>query len=249
MIALHSSEAPLKMPTLGFSPFRDPQVRRAIRDLSPGLLAMAAWGLVTGLAMIESGLSTAHAVGMSLLVYAGAAQLASLPLIAAGAPLLLIWASALVINLRFLIYAVGQQPWMSRLPRAQRLLHGYFTTDILAVFGAQRAQDGWAAQAMVRYFRTGAVLCWVVWQTASLLGIFLASSLPREEGLRVLPALAILALLLPMIRSRPALACVLVSAIASLVFKGLPLNLGLFLATLAGVLTAVLLKRKAEQHG
>jgi predicted branched-subunit amino acid permease len=89
----------------------------------------------------------------------------------------------------------------------------------------------------------------VVWQTASLLGIFLASSLPREEGLRVLPALAILALLLPMIRSRPALACVLVSAIASLVFKGLPLNLGLFLATLAGVLTAVLLKRKAEQHG
>ena len=242
MIVLHSIEALLNM-------LRDPQVRRAIRDLAPGLLAMAAWGLVTGLAMVESGLSTAHAVGMSLLVYAGAAQLASLPLLAAGAPLVLIWASALVINLRFAIFAVAQQAWMNRLPRLQRLFHGYFTTDILAVFGAQRAQDGWAPEAMIRYFRTGALLCWVVWQASSLLGIFLASSLPREDGLRVLPALAILALLLPMIRSRPALACVLVSAAASLVFRGLPLNLGLFLATLAGVLTALLLNRKDAQHG
>ena len=28
------------------------EVQRAVKDLSPGLLAMAAWGLVTGLAMV-----------------------------------------------------------------------------------------------------------------------------------------------------------------------------------------------------
>ncbi|NBV89059.1 MAG: hypothetical protein EBR88_06055 [Betaproteobacteria bacterium] len=155
------------------------EVQRAVKDLSPGLLAMAAWGLVTGLAMVESGLSTAHAVGMSLLVYAGAAQLASLPLIAAGAPLVLIWMSALVINLRFAIFAVGQQSWMSDLPRAARLAHGYFTTDILAVLSAHRAQAGWPARALIRYFRTGALLCWATWQTSSMAGIFLASYLRR----------------------------------------------------------------------
>ncbi len=236
---MHSNEAQLKMP--------ESEVQRAVKDLSPGLLAMAAWGLVTGLAMVESGLSTAHAVGMSLLVYAGAAQLASLPLIAAGAPLVLIWMSALVINLRFAIFAVGQQSWMSDLPRAARLAHGYFTTDILAVFSAHRAQAGWPARALIRYFRTGALLCWATWQTSSMAGIFLAAYLPREEGLRVLPALAILALLMPMIQSRPALACVGVSAAASVLFRGLPLNLGLFLAALLGVLAAVV-SRPRPRH-
>lgn len=230
-------------PPLGREP------RQALTDLSPGLLAMAAWGLVTGLAMVESGLSPLLAVGMSLLVYAGAAQLASLPLLAAGAPLALIWASALVINLRFSIFAMGQQRWMSLMPRAQRLLHGYFTTDILAVLSAQRAQAGWSSASVIRYFRAGAMLCWLVWQSASMLGIFLASHLPREQGLRVLPALAILALLLPMIQSRPALLCVLVSAGSALALRGLPLNIGLFLSILLGVSAAVLARPRIRSAG
>ncbi len=52
--------------------------------VSPGI---AAWGFVTGIAMVKGGLSPELAVAMSLLVYAGSAQLASLPLLAAGAPM------------------------------------------------------------------------------------------------------------------------------------------------------------------
>lgn len=50
-------------------------------------LGIAAWGLVTGVAMVKSGMSVPVAVVMSLLVYAGSAQLAVIPLLAAGAPL------------------------------------------------------------------------------------------------------------------------------------------------------------------
>jgi predicted branched-subunit amino acid permease len=77
----------------------------------PASVAMASWGLVTGIAMVQSGLSTAQALGMSLMVYAGSAQLASLPLFAAGAPWAIVWASALIVNLRFVIYSVALKPF------------------------------------------------------------------------------------------------------------------------------------------
>ena len=51
---------------------------------APGI---GAWGLVTGIAMVKGGLSVPLAVLMSLTVYAGSAQLASLPLMAAAAPM------------------------------------------------------------------------------------------------------------------------------------------------------------------
>ena len=71
-----------------------PSAKMAFTDLAPGMLAMAAWGCVTGVAMVESGLSAWQAVGMTFIVFAGTAQLASLPLIAMAAPFWLIWLSA-----------------------------------------------------------------------------------------------------------------------------------------------------------
>ena len=64
-------------------------------------LGIAAWGLVTGVAMVKSGLTLAQCLAMTLLVFAGSAQLASLPLIAAGAPLWVLLGTAFCVNLRF----------------------------------------------------------------------------------------------------------------------------------------------------
>ena len=43
--------------------------------------------MISGVAMVKGGLAVPWAIMMSLLVYAGSAQLAALPLIVAGAPL------------------------------------------------------------------------------------------------------------------------------------------------------------------
>jgi predicted branched-subunit amino acid permease len=78
--------------------------REALIAVRPALIATFTWGLVTGVAMVKSGLTETAAVAMTLLVYAGSAQLTSLPLIAAGAPLWLIFAAGLIVNLRFLAH-------------------------------------------------------------------------------------------------------------------------------------------------
>ena len=204
---------------------------------------MAAWGCVTGVAMVESGLTARQAVGMTFIVFAGTAQLASLPLIAMAAPFWLIWLSAVVINLRFVIYALGQRDWMAGLSAGHRFLHGAFTTDIVAASVNRRLASPPQDFDPVAYFRMGSLMSWISWQASSVLGIWLAGQLPPGLGLAFLAALAILAMLLPMIKDRAGLACVAVAAITSMLTRGLPLNLGLLLSIVAGLLAAVLVRR------
>ena len=61
--------------------------------------------------MVKGGLAVPWAIMMSLLVYAGSAQLAALPLIVAGAPLWVIVATGLITNLRFVIYSAALRPY------------------------------------------------------------------------------------------------------------------------------------------
>ena len=230
------------------SSWNHPSAQLAFADLAPGMLAMAAWGCVTGVAMVESGLTAWQAVGMTFIVFAGTAQLASLPLIAMAAPFWLIWVSALVINLRFVIYALGQRDWMAGLPANRRFLHGAFTTDIVAASVNRRLASPPQGFDPIAYFRMGSLMSWVSWQTSSVLGIWLAGQLPAGLGLAFLAALAILAMLLPMVKDRAGLACVTVAALTSMLARGLPLNLGLLLSIVAGLLAAVLVRQLAKDQ-
>lgn len=238
------------------------------KDMLPASVAMASWGLVTGIAMVQSGLSTLQALGMSLMVYAGSAQLASLPLFAAGAPWVIIWASAIIVNLRFVIYSVAIKPFFKNFSAARKLFMGFGTTDVLAADFLRRfdashlgeaallKQDGKnLLEAPIAYFRASAIMIWLVWQTASIAGIFLAQWIPAAWGLEFVAILALIAMLLPMVVDRAALACIVVAGCVAALAVSLPLNLGLLLAVIAGVATAMAMdwatakKSRGAAHG
>ena len=103
----------------------DPHFRRGGRDMLEFGPGIAAWGLVTGVAMAKSGLTVPLAILMSLTVYAGSAQLASLPLLAAGAPMGVVWAAAFCVNLRFVIFSAQWRTHIGHLPRGRRLALAY----------------------------------------------------------------------------------------------------------------------------
>jgi predicted branched-subunit amino acid permease len=235
----------------------DPSISLAIKDMLLASVAMGTWGLVTGIAMVQSGLSIWQAMGMSLMVYAGSAQLASLPLIAAGAPILIIVASALIVNLRFVIYSVAMKPWFKGFSLGKKSIFGVGVTDVLAadflrLFGEHGAptkamrehQQG--VQPLV-YFQWAALLIWGVWQAASLAGILLAHLIPSGWGLEFVATLALLAMLLPMISDRPSLVCVVVAGVVSVLLVDLPLNLGLLVSVLCGVAAAMMLDKPPRQ--
>jgi predicted branched-subunit amino acid permease len=218
--------------------------------------------------MVQSGLSTWQAVGMSLMVYAGSAQLASLPLLAAGTPLVLVWASAAVVNLRFVIYSVAMRPWFKPFAIPKKSLMGVGVTDVLAAdflrrFGAVKTDQASVSIAStdringepdqmirpLRYFQWGAVSIWTVWQAMSMLGIALAHLIPAQWALEFVATLALIAMLLPMITDRSALVCVMVAGVMSILFVALPLNLGLLVSVVAGVGVAMMLDRPPADSG
>jgi predicted branched-subunit amino acid permease len=59
--------------------WRQDAFRLGMRDMAGPSVGIAAWGLVTGVAMVKSGLSIPVALVMSLMVFAGSAQLAVIP--------------------------------------------------------------------------------------------------------------------------------------------------------------------------
>lgn len=210
----------------------------------PAGIAIASWGLVTGVAMAKSGVPVSYAIALSLVVFAGSAQLATLPLIVAGAPMPVIWLTALMVNLRFVIFSAALRPYFSNIRLRQRLFAGYVAGDLGFALFMQRysnaVEKGTSEQR--GYFYGGAATNWIAWQVSSIAGILLAALVPTEWGLGLAAVLALLAVLIPMLASMPAVVGVLTAGALSLVFADLPLKLGLLISIAVGVLAAVMME-------
>jgi predicted branched-subunit amino acid permease len=115
-----------------------PEFRQGVTDMLGVATGIAAWGLMTGVAMVKSGMSTAEALMMAAIVFAGSAQLAAIPLILAGAPIWVVLATALCVNLRFVVFSVHLRPYVMHLPLRDRLLAGYLTGDLTYVLFVKR---------------------------------------------------------------------------------------------------------------
>jgi predicted branched-subunit amino acid permease len=212
--------------------------RRAILQSLPGT---AAWALICGVAMVKGGLSVPWALAMSLLVYAASAQLATLPMVIAGAPLWVIVATGFITNLRFVIYSAALRPYFADLPLRVRAGLGFFMTDFTFVLFMRSAADGSLPVTNRDAWFAGACSTnWFTWQLFATLGIIGASYVPTEWGLEFTGTVALVALMGPAMTTSPAVVGAALAAIVALLTHGLPFRLGLFCGALAGIVAATL---------
>ncbi len=219
--------------------------RQGVHAIIPALIATGTWGLVTGVAMVKSGLTESMALAMTLLLYAGSAQLTSLPLIASGAPLWLVFAAGFVVNLRFIIFGAALQPYFRHLSWPKRLGLGYFTTDMGFVLFMPRYGEASVrgTREQLWYFLGTISPGWVVWQTSSIVGIFLGSMVPSAWSLDFAAVLALMAITVPLVNSRPMVVSVLAAGLVAWVGQMLPLRLGLAAAVIAGIVAGIWAER------
>jgi predicted branched-subunit amino acid permease len=224
--------------------------REKISALRDGALAAASllvgivpWGIVTGVAMVSAGLTPLEAVAMSVLVFAGSSQLAVLPLLIAKAPLWVMYATALVVNLRYVIYSAVLAPYFEHLSRPWRALLSYITVDgVFALFVARfRPGDGHAHKHW--FFLGGSLLMWIAWQISSFVGIFGGALIPKDWSLEFAATLGLIALLIPLLFDRAVVWGALAAAGVALAAARLPLNLGLLAAIAAGVVVGLAVAR------
>ena len=231
------------------TPTRAEAARRGVRELLPLAPGVFAWGLVTGVAMVKSGLSVSEALGLSLLAYAGSAQLAALPLIATAAPLWLVALTALIVNLRFLVYSAVTRVHFLHLSAAKRLWLGYIVGDVMFVRFTSLLEKEPEYPQRIAYYTGGALCNWVIWQVSSILGIFASERIPTEWGLELAGTLALISLLVPLCRHQATLCGVIVAGVVAVLTHDWPLRLGMLLGIGLGMVAAMTIERSAPTAG
>ena len=209
---------------------RDPHFRLGVADMSGTGLGIAAWGLVTGVAMVKSGMSVPLALIMSLLVYAGSAQLA------------VVWLTAACVNLRFVIFSSMWRSYFQHLPRRQRTTLGYFSGDVIFVAFMKRYPQPIPEPSQVPYFWGAASVNWLAWQVPSIAGILLADAIPLSWGLGFAGVLALLGVLLSLVFDRATTLATLVAASVAVATFALPLKLNILVAISAAVVAGLVVE-------
>jgi len=208
------------------------------------LIAIVPFGLVTGVAMAAAGIPPLEAMAMSVLVYAGAAMLAAVQLIAEGAPALVIVLAAFVVNLRLFMYSASIRPYLAGESLARRLMVSYALVDNPYALFLQRFGTRPDAPGKFEYFFGLAIPVWLCWQATVAAGLLVGNQLPAAWKLDFAAPLAFIAMSIPLLRDRLMVAAALSAGATAVLAHGLPLRLGLALAAVVGIVVGVL----AEKH-
>lgn len=241
------------LPYFGWPQDQQMAFQDGLQTMSKSVVTIFTWALVTGLAMGKSTLTVWQAVSMSLLVFAGTAQLAALPLVAIGLPIWTILITAFVVNLRFVIFSIGMQAHFCALPLWRRATLGYFTADFGYLMYTSRypeahpPEESLASRRSRIAFMYG-LTCgnWSIWQLGSLLGIALAGQIPQSWGLEFAGTLALIAIIVPMLDRSAARWAAAAAAVVAVLSMGLPYKLNIVLAIIAAIVVGIVSDRRPK---
>lgn len=212
---------------------------RGFRAGVPFILVVIPFGMLFGVVATEAGLDLAQTMGMTVAVIAGAAQFAALAMMQDQAPVLIVLATALAVNLRMAMYSASLAPYLGAAPLWQRALAAYFMVDQAYALSAaeyERAPGLPVPLRMAYYFGAMSPIC-LPWYLATWAGAVAGSAIPPEFALDFAVPVTFLALVAPMLRSAAHAAAALVSVTAALALAFLPYNLGLMVAALLAMAT------------
>ncbi len=218
-----------------------------IKAQFPSTFGVIPFGLITGAASNAVGIDPWFAFALSIIVYAGAAQLAAIALIAQHAPALVLVLTVTVINLRMLMYSAAVAPLFKHLNWRWKAAIGYTLTDnafALMLASFDRAKPN----ANCHWFYAGAAgYLWIVWQITVGLGIFGGSKLPDSWAMDFTIPLFFLSLLLPALRTGCHWTTAVVAGLASVFTVALPLKLGLLVAAFVGMAAGLLCEYRVKK--
>jgi predicted branched-subunit amino acid permease len=219
------------------------------RLMLPMSVGLVPWAIVTGVAMRSSGLSAVESMGMNLIVFAGTAQLGTLPLIAAGAPLWLIVLTALVLNLRFVIFSAALAPAFHGQSWSRRIASGYLLVDGVFILCSERLFTSDDPQWRWGFYVVPALWCWLVWQFGALAGVLGAGVIPKDWSLEFMTTIALTVMLVPMALLRTMMVAALVGGLGAVALRGLPLKLGVIAGIALGIAAGFAAEHWTDRRG
>lgn len=217
-----------------------------VRASLPLMLGVIPFALICGIASVKAGLPVWQAVMIPVVIFAGAAQLAVTHLFVAGAPAVVMVLTALVINLRFVMYSASIAPHFRPVPGRWRPMLSYLLTDQAYALSLTKFNQPEGCRYPFAYTMGAGVTVFVAWHVCNGVGVLLGAGVPEGWGLDFGVPLTFMALLVPAVQDRPTLVAALVSGVTAVAAAGLPCGLNIIAAALAGIGAGMLFDSGAQ---
>jgi 4-azaleucine resistance transporter AzlC len=218
-----------------------------MRDQIPIIFGMLPFGMIAGAAPVASGMDPWLAMAMNVIIYAGAAQLAAISLMAQHVPMPIVVTTALVVNLRFVMYSAALAPYFAKFSTPRKWLFSYLIVDHgFALLTAKYKPDD-PPELIEAYYGGITLTMWTTWQMAVGLGILLGTRVPPGWSLDFTIPLVFLALVLPSLTSRAHWCAAGAASVMAIFTQSMPLKLGLISAAAVGIIVGTLLDTRNEK--
>jgi predicted branched-subunit amino acid permease len=214
--------------------------RAGFTGMLPVNLAIAPFGLVCGVGAAAAGASFAGALGLSAIVFSGAAQIIAVQLLAAGAPLAVIVLTCFVAGLRFLIYSAAMAPYLRPLPARWQKTLAFLLTDQVFAVAVRRFDAGGDPRRAGLHFLGGGFALWLCWQVTNIAGFLAGNLIPAAWSLDFAVPLCFIALVAPHFRNSPTIVAAVVAGIGVIALASLPMKLNLIVAGVGGIIAGTL---------
>jgi predicted branched-subunit amino acid permease len=200
--------------------------------MAPLWLGVVPFALVYAVLARDAELSLVQTQALSLLVFAGSAQVSAVGLFGSGAAAFEIVSTTFLLNVRHVLYGLSLGRRIP-LPGRRRAAAAYFLTD--EAFGVVAA----SGERTFAFLLGAELSLFGVWNLATLGGGIAGSAIadPERLGIDLVFPLAFLALLVPLVRTRvELLVAVLSGALAYVLARDLPGGLPILVTGVVGSL-------------
>lgn len=214
----------------------------------PLSISVTPWGILCGTLSIEAGLSGFQAQLMSLLIFAGAAQLSGIAIFGAGGSWITLINSTSMITAQHLLYSASYKAVIRSLPLYKRLLFAFVLTDELFLIAQTEQLKSNRFDYM--FAVTAGLVFYVTWNIATFIGIVSARFLTDIEtlGFDFTIAATFIVMVIPMIKNKALVIAVVMSAIAAYVFAYFKVGNGLIFSALIGMVVGAIFSNSKEDN-
>ncbi len=219
-------------------------MNQAIVAIFPLSLAVVPWGVLCGSLAINVGLTPLQAQLMSLLIFAGAAQLAALTIMGAVGSLSSMFSSTFVISSRHLLYSAVFRDHVRKSSFALRCSIAFFLTD--EMFAVTCAHIVKTKRFSPVYALSSGITFYVIWNISTFAGIVAGQHIPNLEhlGLEFAIAATFIAIVIPLIKNRSTMVSVVTSGLSAIILSVFIKEYALIAATFIGMICGYLTKDK-----
>ncbi|WP_174845194.1 AzlC family ABC transporter permease [Dictyobacter alpinus] len=215
----------------------------------PILLGAIPFGMIYGVSALGAGIPAVIAQAMSFIVFAGSAQFIIAQLVAAGTPALVVVVTAVVVNIRHMLYSASLAGQVHKLGWRWKIVLAYLLTDEAYAVTIQRYQRPEAEPDYKHWYFFGAGLTlWTGWQLSTAVGVFLGAQIPASWSLDFASTLTFIALVVPALKDRANTAAAVAAGMAALVFVALPLKLSIVAAVFIGIAVGLLMETRRKKY-